>query len=185
MTFSDDPEYELEISKLEGYRTMLGVPLLREGTPVWGDGACPLGSVGLSRRQQIELVEHFCRPGRHRHREHAVAQRAARSRFNSRPQPPTCSRSSAVHPANLSQSLRPCWRTPCACVRRNSVLCIDAVAITGKSRLNMARYQPTPTSCDAQQGQDLKPLLDASRVPGRWFRSPTSQRHEVMPNAIH
>ncbi|HET8974615.1 MAG TPA: GAF domain-containing protein, partial [Pseudolabrys sp.] len=30
----DDPEYELETSRLEGYRTMLGVPLLREGTPI-------------------------------------------------------------------------------------------------------------------------------------------------------
>jgi two-component system, NtrC family, sensor kinase len=30
----DDPEYELETSRLEGYRTMLGVPMLREGTPV-------------------------------------------------------------------------------------------------------------------------------------------------------
>ena len=30
----DDPEYALLTSKLEGYRTMLGVPLLREGTPI-------------------------------------------------------------------------------------------------------------------------------------------------------
>ena len=30
----DDPEYELEVGRLEGYRTMLGVPLLREGAPI-------------------------------------------------------------------------------------------------------------------------------------------------------
>ena len=36
------------------------------------------------------------RPGRHRHREHAPAQRAARNRCSSRPRPPTCSRSSAA-----------------------------------------------------------------------------------------
>ena len=30
----DDPEYELETSKLEGYRTMLGVPLLRKEHPL-------------------------------------------------------------------------------------------------------------------------------------------------------
>ena len=72
-------------------RTMLLVPMLKEDELI--------GAIVIYRQEvrpftdkQIELVTKFRRPGRHRHREHAPAQRAAGIRCSSRPPPPTCSR---------------------------------------------------------------------------------------------
>src|SRR5262249_20194558 len=42
------------------------------------------------------------------------------------PPPPTCSRSSQVRPASLSQSSMQCWQTQRAFVRQATVRCISA-----------------------------------------------------------
>ena len=68
-------------------------------------------------RQTDRSGNELRRAGRHRHREHAIAQRAARIRFSSRPPPPTCSRSSPVRPASWSRCSRRFSRMPRASAR--------------------------------------------------------------------
>ena len=84
-------------------RTLLSCPMLKENELI---GASHLSSGGPSVHRQADRAgAELRRPGRHRHREHAAAQRTARQICcSSRPPPPTCSRSSA---ARLS-ICRPC-----------------------------------------------------------------------------
>ena len=78
---------------LAGARAALNVPLLKDDELI--------GSLLIYRQEkgpftdkQIELVQELRRPGGHRDREHAAAQRAARDIYwpSSRPPRPTCSR---------------------------------------------------------------------------------------------
>ena len=71
-----DPGF-VALVDLAGARTILVVPILRDNELV--------GALNIFRQEvrpftdkQIELVHELRRPGRHRHREHAAAQRAAR-----------------------------------------------------------------------------------------------------------
>ena len=72
-----DPEYgATQLQKLGGYRTILGVPMLREGAPV--------GVFALTRSEVRDFTptadrarRDLRRPGRHRHRECAAVRRGA------------------------------------------------------------------------------------------------------------
>ena len=81
-------------------------------------------------RQANRAGKELRRAGRHRHREHAAAQRAAADRSSSRPPPPTCLRSSAGRPSIC----RPCstrWSSRRrGCARRINPSCTGAKAKT-------------------------------------------------------
>ena len=61
---------------LGGYRTVLGVPMLKDDELV-GAFVIYRQEVRPFTDKQIELVSELRRASRHRHREHAAAQRAA------------------------------------------------------------------------------------------------------------
>ncbi len=64
-------------SSLDGFRTLLIVPML-QGERAGRRFAIYRQEVRPFTDKQIELVDELRRPGRHRHREHSAAQRAAR-----------------------------------------------------------------------------------------------------------
>ena len=83
-----DPSYRerdpglVAFAELAGTRTVLGVPMLKDGDRSATDDLPPGGRPFTDK--QIELVT-LRRPGRNRYREHAVVQRNPQSRCSSRP----------------------------------------------------------------------------------------------------
>ena len=81
----------LALAELAGARTLLDRADAQGERADRRDRHLPPGGPAVH-RQADRAGQNFRHPGRHRHREHAAAQRAARIVCSSRPPPPTCSR---------------------------------------------------------------------------------------------
>ena len=93
-----NPFFDLP-SSLGGFRTLLQFRCSRMTS--WSARSESTARRFAVHRQADRAGQELRRSGRHRHREHAAAQRTARVCSSSRPRPPTCSRSSAARPFDL------------------------------------------------------------------------------------
>ena len=112
-------------------------------------------------RQADRAGPELRRPGRHRHREHAAAQRAARSRCSSRPPPPTCSRSSAARPSicrrcstRWSNRRRGCAKRTWWLFRRATATTYRWVASYGHSTEDTSEFKQCSSSRSFHRGED-------------------------------
>ena len=131
----EDPEYTWTKSiELAQYRTMLGVPLLREGVPIGVFGLMPQNGSPIY-RSQIELVTTFADQAviaienARLFEDEQQRTRELTNRWSSRPPRQKCSRSSAARPAILSRCLQPCWRMLYASATPNSEISFAGTAM--------------------------------------------------------
>ena len=106
----------LPASRLGGMRTLLVVPMLKEDELIGAIAHLPPGGATVHRQADRAGAE-LRRASRHRHREHAAAQRIAPAHRRSQRVAGAadrdlarCSRSSPARPANWSRCSTPCWR---------------------------------------------------------------------------
>ena len=113
-----DPRF-VTLVEAAGARTHLLVPMLKDDSLV--------GAIAIYRQEvrpftekQVELVQNFAAQAVIAIENTRLLKSCANPCSSSRPPPPTCSKSSAVHPANWSRSSMRCWKTQYAFVTPSS-----------------------------------------------------------------
>ncbi len=101
-----------QLVELGGARTSCCVPMLKENELIGVIIILPPGSAAVH-RQADRAGHELRRAGRHRHREHAAAQRIARIAGAADGDVGGAAASSAVRRANWSRSSKPCWKMQC------------------------------------------------------------------------
>ena len=165
--------------ELGGVRTLLAVPMLKDEIPRRRVRDLPPGSSPLHRQADRTGAE-FRRPGRHRHREYAAAQRAAPAH---RPISPK----SLEQQTATSEVLQVISSSPGDLEPVFATMLENAVRICGAKFGNIYRWDgealhlvathnTPPAFAEARRRSPFvpvrKPLSAACWRPKRWFRSP-------------
>ena len=167
----NDPEFQFqEAATIGGFRTALGVPLMRQNTPI-GVLFVARDRIEPFTQQQIDLIATFADQAviaiENTRLFEAEQQRTRElaSPWSSRPQRQRCCKSSAARPANWSRCSEPCWRTLLSCARQSSVLCY---LYDGEAFRTAALHGVSPAYAEARRGalvvRHLHPDVPLARI---------------------